>query len=76
MYKCTSQTEMDLPKNETFEHIERPHVCGDAFVFQLPKLVDKDGTKVYVAPDLKEFAQSFKKKGEAYDEAGDLGTWF
>ena len=73
---------MELPKNEHFEHVgrgvERARVYGDAFVFQLPKIecLDKDGTRVYAAPDLKEFAQSFKEKGEAYMKAGDLATWF
>ena len=28
-----------------------------------------------MAPDLKEFAQIFEKKGEAYDKVGELATW-
>lgn len=91
MFKSGCETEMHLPKNKTFEHVKFAHVYGDAFLFFLPKVVDEEGrdfvfkvsryldqegTMLYAATDLKEFAQSFEKKGEAYDKAVRLAPAF
>ena len=65
LYRCISETEMKLKRNQNFRHVERACVYGDAFVFKRKKGGSSEDLAMY--ENMKEdSARSFNDRNDDY----------